>query len=416
MQMITSTLNDFAIFTFQTTLESTIITSITQVLRISARRVSVLARPRSSSLNSIRNKLIYNSLIGFRFHPLRTELYTLSIKRNTMPKAQGKRERDDEKVEGAKKQKPKTQKAPSEPSLQDDGWMIMPKDFIYRKSDSWVGRKKIAAFDLDGTLIFKRPGSKGYLPEDENDFSFFSEKVPKKLKEFHDDGYGIVIFSNQGMIRGAMLGDACQKIRGMICQMLKTLNSEAGDDIPIQVVIATGSAKDTSGYRKPGTKMWEYFVENMNDGVQPDVAESFFVGDAAGRDWDIGDAAESDKKFAEDIGLKFMLPEDLFGVKENKAMGYAFLELSKVIADSGIDNAVFKARSTKLTGETVLRFPEIITTSKQLNGIKGVGAKSKLKVDEYLKEGRLSEMDELKGGVKHDVAIGKEAEVAMKFL
>jgi bifunctional polynucleotide phosphatase/kinase len=154
----------------------------------------------------------------------------------------------------------------------------------------------------------------------------------------------------------------------------------------------------------------------MNDGVQPDVAESFFVGDAAGRDWDIGDAAESDKKFAEDIGLKFMLPEDLFGVKENKAMGYAFLELSKVIADSGIDNAVFKARSTKLTGETVLRFPEVITTSKQLNGIKGVGAKSKQKVDEYLKDGRLSEMDELKGGVKHDVPIGKEAEVAMKFL
>ena len=378
--------------------------------------MSVLARPQFSHLNSIFNRFCCPFQTGVcPSHT--TYVYSRSIViRTTMPKAQGKRERDDGKVEGAKKPRAKAPKPPSEPTLQEDGWTIMPKDFIYRKSDSWVGRKKIAAFDLDGTLIFKRPGSKGYLPEDEEDFSFFSNKVPQKIKEFHQDGYGIVIFSNQGMIRGAMMGDASTRIRGMTVQMLKTLNKEAGEDIPIQMVIATGSSKDTSGYRKPGTRMWEHFVENMNDGVQPDLAESFFVGDAAGREWDIGDAADSDKKFAEKIGLRFMLPEDVFGVKENKAMAYAFLELSKVIADSGVENAVFKARSAKVTGEATLRFPDVITTSKQLNGIKGIGAKSKDKVDEYLRDGRLSEMDEFKSGVKHDVEVGKDAHVAMKFL
>lgn len=36
-------------------------------------------------------------------------------------------------------------------------------------------------------------------------------------------------------------------------------------------------------YRKPGTGMWDVYVEKYNGGVEVNVAESIYVGDAAGR-------------------------------------------------------------------------------------------------------------------------------------
>lgn len=41
-----------------------------------------------------------------------------------------------------------------------------------------------------------------------------------------------------------------------------------------------------------------------------DLKESFFVGDAAGRP---GDHSDSDKAFADAIGIPFMTPEEVFG-------------------------------------------------------------------------------------------------------
>ena len=53
-----------------------------------------------------------------------------------------------------------------------------------------------------------------------------------------------------------------------------------------QVLCAT--AKDE--YRKPGVGAWTYLTACGNGGVAPDLAASFFVGDAAGREKDHGDS------------------------------------------------------------------------------------------------------------------------------
>eukprot|EP01126_Amoeba_proteus_P064559 TRINITY_DN905_c0_g1_i17.p1 TRINITY_DN905_c0_g1~~TRINITY_DN905_c0_g1_i17.p1 ORF type:complete len:262 (+),score=39.73 TRINITY_DN905_c0_g1_i17:564-1349(+) len=63
--------------------------------------------------------------------------------------------------------------------------------------------------------------------------------------------------------------------------------------------------------------MWDYMVEHCNDNIAPDLNLSFFCGDAAGRakDWKKGakkDFSVDDRKFAYNIGCKFLTPEEFF--------------------------------------------------------------------------------------------------------
>jgi len=178
---------------------------------------------------------------------------------------------------------------------------------ISRANPAAQGGAKIAAIDLDGTMI-ARKSTNQWGPKDADDWKWLTATVPAKIKELHEGGYKLVIFTNQGSIKGAMLGAASDKIRAMIDNVLKGLSTAAGTAIPAQVLIATTN----DNFRKPGTGMWEFFVENLNGGVAPDLAESFFVGDAAGRSEDINGGAASDKEFAAAIGIKFILPEDFW--------------------------------------------------------------------------------------------------------
>ena len=53
----------------------------------------------------------------------------------------------------------------------------------------------IACFDLDYTLIKPKSGKK--FPIDKNDWEWMYPNVPKKLKDYYEKKYTIVIFSNQ---------------------------------------------------------------------------------------------------------------------------------------------------------------------------------------------------------------------------
>ena len=60
--------------------------------------------------------------------------------------------------------------------------------------------------------------------------------------------------------------------------------------------------------------MWTRMVRVHNGDVVPDLERCFFVGDAAGRASDHG---VGDKEFAEGVGIKFFVPEDIFCEGEN---------------------------------------------------------------------------------------------------
>ncbi|GBP93733.1 hypothetical protein EVAR_84684_1 [Eumeta japonica] len=162
---------------------------------------------------------------------------------------------------------------------------------------------KIAAFDMDGTLIKTKSGK--VHPVDINDWKIAFPQISQKLKEQLVKGFKIVILSNQAPIGKGRVKIEDFKIK--IENIVQTLQ------IPIQVFIATGRGH----YRKPSIGMWKVLVEQKNDNIPIDINESFYVGDAAGRkaNWAPGkkkDHSLADILMAENLGLKFYTPEEFF--------------------------------------------------------------------------------------------------------
>ena len=141
-------------------------------------------------------------------------------------------------------------------------------------------RPKMASFDYDWTLVNPKEGKT--FPVSIDDWVWLYPNVPTKLIEYYENGYMIVIFTNQS-----------KKWKyEQIQQVLKQL------EIPLFIIIAT----DKSDY-KPNPILF-----NILD-CKIDKNESFFVGDALGRK---SDYADSDKVFAENINIKWFSPEDIF--------------------------------------------------------------------------------------------------------
>ena len=71
-----------------------------------------------------------------------------------------------------------------------------PAGTLIREGEDFVPRKKVAAFDLDSTLIVTKSGNQ--FPSNENDWKLIQETVLKrKLGSLINDGYCIVVISNQ---------------------------------------------------------------------------------------------------------------------------------------------------------------------------------------------------------------------------
>ncbi|XP_043276603.1 uncharacterized protein F21D5.5 isoform X2 [Venturia canescens] len=184
----------------------------------------------------------------------------------------------------------------------NDFWEELGTLMIYTAAGV-QSRSKIAAYDMDNTLIKTQSGYA--FPKDHNDWQILFPDVPGKLKKLHSEGYKIVIFTNQG---GMFLGKVKPSdFKLKIERIVKKLG------VPIQVFIATG--KDM--YRKPRTGMWEKLVNDKNDGVPVERSKSFFVGDAAGRpnNWAPGkkkDHSLADRLMSLNLELLFYTPEEHF--------------------------------------------------------------------------------------------------------
>jgi len=157
--------------------------------------------------------------------------------------------------------------------------------------------KKVASFDLDGTLVNTKGGHT--FAKHADDFVHFNDRVKPKLIELHESGHRLVIFSNQNGIQKAITGVKANATKSRINKFIKSVG------VPMEAFCAT--QKDA--FRKPDTGMWERLVSATSGDFKPVAADSIFVGDAAGRPRDFSD---SDAKFAKAVGLTFYTPEDFF--------------------------------------------------------------------------------------------------------
>ncbi|XP_028171255.1 uncharacterized protein F21D5.5-like [Ostrinia furnacalis] len=224
------------------------------------------------------------------------------------PKHSSKRKLDDEETTTAQSKKMKAENLDTgsehiEEAL-DDTWDEIDRGELYIFTAKGVKpSKKIAAFDMDGTLIKTKSGK--VHPVDINDWQIAFPTVAQKLKELLTQDYKIVILSNQAPIGNGRvkIEDFKKKIEGITTKL----------DVPIQAYIATGKGF----YRKPATGMWKILTERKNGGLEIVKEDCFYCGDAAGRtaNWAPGkkkDHSMADKLMAENLGLKFYTPEQFF--------------------------------------------------------------------------------------------------------
>ncbi|KAI1156582.1 polynucleotide kinase 3 phosphatase-domain-containing protein [Nemania diffusa] len=181
-------------------------------------------------------------------------------------------------------------------------------------------RRKIAAFDLDSTLIVSASGKK--FASDPADWKWWDPAVPGRLRRMYkEEGYRVVIISNQAGLtlhpdpsakgpknpgKGNKVANFKQKCAAVLAQL----------DLPTTIYAAT--ARDT--FRKPRTGMWaELCADYGIPTADVDLENSVFVGDAGGRLAEgSGKAAVpkdfscSDRNFAHNVGVAYKTPEEFF--------------------------------------------------------------------------------------------------------
>lgn len=142
-------------------------------------------------------------------------------------------------------------------------------------------RKKIASFDYDWTLV--KPKSNHTVPKNVDDWMWLRPNVPDILQSYYDKGYSIMIFTNQSK---PWKIDQIKDVLGLL-------------KIPMLIVIATSKE-----YYKPNPCIFNENVQKIWD-----KKYSFYCGDALGR---VADWSDSDKQFADNIGMQIKQPEEIF--------------------------------------------------------------------------------------------------------
>ena len=175
--------------------------------------------------------------------------------------------------------------------------------------------KKYVAFDLDYTLIKTKSGKK--FPDNEDDWMWLNENVPKKLEKFHYDGYHVIVVSNQSSKKVECVANKVKQIFDKL-------------SITATVFICYGNE-----YRKPNRRV-------INEHINSQLIE-FYCGDACGR---LGDFSNSDLLFAFNIGVKFVTPEDVF--RDKNASPYTIPPPLQLCGKPIADNAEIFTDSYKI--------------------------------------------------------------------
>ena len=189
---------------------------------------------------------------------------------------------------------------------------------IINKLDDLPDPTRVASFDLDDTLIHrprdaKRLGSKWKL---------IDTSIIDKIEDLVKKKYIIIIFTNQGGM-GLNKNFDKPKWRRAVDDLCKILTKKVN-----KYYFAVYVSKNYDLYRKPNIGLWQQMKIDLCDEFELNKIriskKSFFVGDAAGRikpspfkkkispTSHSGDFSDVDRKFALNIGINFMTPEEFF--------------------------------------------------------------------------------------------------------
>lgn len=211
---------------------------------------------------------------------------------------------------------------------------------IIKKLNNYRFRQKMAIFDYDWTLV--KPKSNGTFSKDENDWRWLTENVSKVIKEYYEKGYSINIISNQRK--------NYKMKEKELSNSLSTLN------IPICYIIANDNIN-----AKPNTNMFDILTNNK----KWDSKNSFYVGDALGRQ---GDWSDVDKRFAENIGIKYYSPDELFSVKKTDNIEIKESKSQEIIVMVGYPGSGKSTIANKYNKDNykVISGDEFITSKKMI--------------------------------------------------
>ncbi|AHH82674.1 NRK-1 [Buzura suppressaria nucleopolyhedrovirus] len=145
-------------------------------------------------------------------------------------------------------------------------------------------KNKIAAFDLDGTLI---------VSKNEGTWRLKYTDIRSKFIELLKKHYTVVIMANRINLDETNINICKNTIEG-VC---KTIN------LPVHVLIAT----KTNNYRRPNTGMFEQYLMKKQPLI--DLDASFYCGD------NFYGNNKIDSQFAANCGIKFYYDYDFFNTK-----------------------------------------------------------------------------------------------------
>jgi DNA 3'-phosphatase len=143
------------------------------------------------------------------------------------------------------------------------------------------GKRRIAAFDFDSTLVTTASGKT--FSRDASDWKWWDSSVPGRLKELHANGFLVAIISNQG---GISLKPDPKTVKSDQKRLadFKTKATAVFNQLDFPISIYAATSRDQ--YRKPRTGMWNELLEDhdLENADSVDLENSVFVGDAGGRE------------------------------------------------------------------------------------------------------------------------------------
>ncbi len=188
--------------------------------------------------------------------------------------------------------------------LEHKGVLIRTPD-VARGEPALVFRSKVAAFSFDGGVVRTKNGGK--IPTNRYDIDWWSDSVPLKLSELHNDDYILVIINDETDVeKGNLTREDCKSRFDWFATSLYKKG------IPVIGLFSLRS----DCFRKPYPAMWQ-ILRSLSKGWQIDLASSMYVGSAGARKADKtkhlkADSGYKDRAFATNVGVNYVSPDELF--------------------------------------------------------------------------------------------------------